>query len=106
MKKLELVCGAVLGAGLTYWLWKKQPLQNFNAGKNSMPEANKAQLRDAFNQKTAAIAKEFPTTNVADVNGSNRCVNCCHSICNFSCVSRCYVSAIGHSIKKIAGNCG
>ena len=97
MKKLELVCGAVLGAGLTYWLWKKQPLQNFNAGKNSMPEANKAQLRDAFNQKTAAIAKEFPTT---------RCVNCCHSICNFSCVSRCYVSAIGHSIKKIAGNCG
>ena len=68
MKKLELVCGAVLGAGLTYWLWKKQPLHNFNAGKNSMPEANKAQLRDAFNQKTAAIAKEFPTTNVADVN--------------------------------------
>ena len=68
MKKLELVCGAVLGAGLTYWLWKKQPLHNFNTGKNSMPEANKAQLRDAFNQKTAAIAKEFPTTNVADVN--------------------------------------
>lgn len=68
MKKLELVCGAVLGAGLTYWLWKKQPLHYLSARKNSMPEANKSQLREAFNQKTATIAKEFPTTNVADVN--------------------------------------
>ncbi|NVY97130.1 hypothetical protein HU830_08350 [Lactobacillus sp. DCY120] len=78
MEKMKFMGGLLLGAGVTYWFLKKNPLPknelaNIIAEQRMIvPKVDKAAMQQAFQQKTADLQAEVTgttkqTTNFDDI---------------------------------------